>query len=270
VGLERSKKNWRARKNGQDVSVLSELARSLPIVLMEPNSHSLVSGPPDGRRRFLDWGVFHVEPLFLDTWRQFSRALKQRNAALRRGQAAVIESLDEMIAPLGEQLSLYRQQYFEDLSAMFQQQLDSDRTGLQNIGLSFRKGWKAESLAESLDNSRSRDLDQGVSHVGPHRADILLERDGRPLKALLSRGELKIVAACLLLSQAELLKLSGQKPVILLDDLASEFDERHFKEVLEKALSCASQVWVTGVLASGLDGNAAVFHVEHGKVRKVV
>jgi len=270
LGLERSKKHWRARKDGQDVSLLSELSRSLPIVLMEPNSHSLVSGPPDGRRRFLDWGVFHVEPLFLDAWRQYSRGLKQRNAALRRGQGAVIESLDEIIAPLGERLSQYRQDYFDKLSAMFQRQLDSERTGLQNISLSFRQGWKAQGLAAALESSRNRDMDQGVSHVGPHRADILLERDGRPVKALLSRGELKIVAACLLLSQAELLKSSGQRPVILLDDLASEFDERHFREVLQKALSCASQLWVTGVQANSLEGSPAVFHVEHGKVRKVV
>jgi DNA replication and repair protein RecF len=270
LGLERSKKNWRARKDGQDVALLSELSRALPIVLMEPNSHTLVSGSPDGRRRFLDWGVFHVEPLFLDTWRQYSRGLKQRNAALRRGQAGVIDSLDDIIAPLGEQLSAYRQRYFEDLSEEFNRQLDSDRNGLQGIGLRFHKGWKMDSLAEALQAGRDRDVEQGLSLYGPHRADVLLEREGRPVKSILSRGEQKNVAACLLLSQAELLKQSARSPIILLDDLASEFDQRHFKEVLRKALSCASQVWVTGVLADGLEGSPAVFHVEHGKVLKVV
>jgi len=270
LGLERSKKNWRARKDGQDVVLLSELSRALPIVLMEPNSHALVSGSPEGRRRYLDWGVFHVEPLFLDAWRQYSRGLKQRNAALRWGQAAVIDSLDEIIAPLGEQLSAYRQRYFEDLTAEFSRQLDSDHAGLQDIGLRFHKGWKTDSLAEALQSGRERDLDQGLSQDGPHRADVLLERNGRPVKSTLSRGEQKNVAACLLLSQAELLKRSGQDPVILLDDLASEFDQRHFREVLQKALSCASQVWITGVQANGLEGNPAVFHVEHGNILKVV
>lgn len=270
LGLERSKKSWRARKDGQDVALLSELSRALPIVLMEPNSHTLVSGSPEDRRRFLDWGVFHVEPLFLDAWRHYSRGLKQRNAALRRGQATVVDSLDAIIVPLGEQLSAYRQRYFQALKQEFSQQLNSDRNGLQNIGLKFRKGWKAESLKEALQAGRERDLEQGLSQQGPHRADLLLERNGRSVKSVLSRGEQKKVAACLLLSQAQLLKNSGRNPVILLDDLASEFDQRHFKEVLKKALSCASQVWVTGVLADGLEGTPAVFHVEHGKVFKVV
>jgi DNA replication and repair protein RecF len=270
LGLERSKKQWRARKDGQDVALLSELSRALPIILMEPDSHALVSGPPEGRRRFLDWGVFHVEPLFLDTWRQYSRGLKQRNAALRSGQFQVIESLDEIIAPLGEQLSQYRQNYFEALSQEFFRQMQSERSGLQDITMGFHKGWKSDDLLESLKTHRTRDLEQGVSQYGPHRADLLLERKGRPVRTVLSRGEQKNVAACLLLSQAELLNQSGHRPVILLDDLASEFDQRHFREVLEKALSCADQVWVTGVHTDGLQGPQNVFHVEHGRVTKVV
>jgi len=282
LGLERSKKHWHARKDGQDVALLSELSRALPIVLMEPNSHTLVSGSPDGRRRFLDWGVFHVEPLFLDVWRQYSRVLKQRNAALRGRNGDVIDSLDEIIAPLGESLSAFRKVYFEKLAEEFTQQMASDRPELRDISLRFQPGWKAESLAAVLSAGRDRDLEQGISQYGPHRADIVLERGGRPVKAILSRGEQKNVAACLLLSQAVLLKACGQDPIILLDDLASEFDQRHFEEVLRKALACASQVWVTGIQAdieagisagAGLGsppGNAAVFHVEHGRVSKVV
>ncbi len=267
LGLERSKKHWRARKDGQDVALLSELSRSLPVVLMEPNSHSLVSGSPDGRRRFLDWGVFHVEPLFLDTWRQYSRGMKQRNAALRGGQTGIIDSLDEIIAPLGEQLSAYREAYFEKLSQEFSRQLNSDRNSLADIMLRFHPGWKSGSLKEALAAHRERDLEQGVSQTGPHRADLLLEREGRPIRSTLSRGEQKNVAACLLLSQAQILKACGREPLILLDDLASEFDQHHCRQVLQKALDCASQVWVTGVQVNAPVSEATVFHVEHGRVK---
>jgi len=270
VGLERSKKHWRARKDGHDVALLSELSRSLPVVMMEPNSHSLVSGAPEGRRRFLDWGVFHVEPLFLDTWRQYSRGLKQRNAALRRSQASVIDSLDDIIAPLGEQLSVYRQSYVEKLVQEFSRQLDTERSGLQDITLRFQPGWKAESLKAALEAGRERDLEQGISQNGPHRADLILERKGRPIRSTLSRGEQKNVAACLLLSQAQLMKACGQDPLVLLDDLASEFDQRHSEEVLQKALICASQVWVTGIHPCVFEGPSTAFHVEHGEVSKMI
>lgn len=270
LGLERSKKTWRARKDGQDLPLLSELSRSLPLVLMEPNSHNLVSGSPELRRRFLDWGVFHVEPLFLDTWRQYSRSLKQRNAALRRGQAGVIDSIDEIIVPLGERLTVYRQAYVDKLVQEFSKQMNSSREGLQGITMCFQPGWRSGSLQAAFDSGRERDLEQGISQHGPHRAELLLERDGRPIRSTLSRGEQKNLAACLLLSQAQIMKDSAQDPLILLDDLASEFDERHCAEVLQKALACASQVWVTGIAEGGLKADSTRFHVERGEVFKVL
>ena len=75
LGLERSGKHWRARKNLTDLTKISQLTRSLPVTLMEPNSHQLVSGPPEFRRKFLDWGVFHVEHGFIEVWSRYSRAL---------------------------------------------------------------------------------------------------------------------------------------------------------------------------------------------------
>jgi len=116
IGLERSGKHWRARKNGQDLPQISQLTRSLPLVLMEPNSHLLVSGAPEVRRRFLDWGVFHVEQEFLGVWRNYSKTLRQRNAALRQGRIDVIESIDEILFQLGSQLSQLREAYSKSIS----------------------------------------------------------------------------------------------------------------------------------------------------------
>ena len=64
VGMERRKDGWSARHNGEDVSQLSDLTGLLPYVLLEPGSHTLISGPPEGRRKYLDWGVFHVKHSF--------------------------------------------------------------------------------------------------------------------------------------------------------------------------------------------------------------
>ena len=73
LGMERDDSGWSARHNGEDVNQLSELTALLPHVLLEPNSHTLISGPPDGRRKYLDWGVFHVEHNFLTLWRRYNR-----------------------------------------------------------------------------------------------------------------------------------------------------------------------------------------------------
>jgi len=266
LGLERRGAQWKARLNGQDVAVLSALTRQLPMVLMEPNSHLLISGPPDSRRRFLDWGVFHVEPAFLEVWRRYSRVLKQRNAALRERQHRVLESLDELMATLGEQLNRFRVSYFDRLTEVFR----SQTTEFEDVLLEYHPGWKGSALSEVLQQSRKRDLEKGVTSHGPHRADILLTRDQKSVRTLLSRGEQKSFAAALLLTQARLLAAGGDAPLVLLDDLASEFDRQHVDSVLCEALACAGQVWVTGTSSSVPSQDHKAFHVEHGAVREMV
>ena len=75
------------RVDGENSGGAAALAAALPLQVIDPDVHNLVSGGPDERRRFLDWLAFHVEPEYLALWRQFRRALKQRNAALKAGGA---------------------------------------------------------------------------------------------------------------------------------------------------------------------------------------
>lgn len=271
LGLERSGKRWRGRKDGEDLSQISQLTRSLPLTLMEPDSHLLVSGHPDVRRRYVDWGMFHVEHEFLGVWRRYSKALKQRNAALRQRQAAVLDSLDAVLAANGQQLSELRREHCSQLARDLQSLLaDLGGEGLDPITVSFHSGWSGDSFGQALQRNRERDLERGQTHTGPHRADLTLNCGNAPARAVLSRGEQKILAAALLLAQAELLAQLGEKPVLLLDDLASEFDTRHYEQVLERALATGAQVWVTGTHEQAPDAGRAVFHVEQGRARKVV
>jgi DNA replication and repair protein RecF len=237
---------------------------------MEPNSHLLISGAPDGRRRLLDWGVFHVEPAFLDTWRRYSRTLKQRNAALRDRNIRVLDSLDTLLARLGEQLNAFRVAYFEQLIFAFNGQMNAGTEELKGVTLEYHLGWKGDSLLEALSRSRKRDLEQGATSQGPHRADIVLTKEQRPIRTLLSRGEQKSFAANLLLTQARLLSSRGEAPLVLLDDLASEFDRQHVESVLESALDCGGQVWVTGTAAPTSTRRHTAFHVEHGAVQEMI
>ena len=87
LGLARSAGVLEARINGTPVAV-ADLLRHVAVACFEPGSHELISGAAEIRRRFLDWGVFHVEPDFLRVWRAFQRSLRQRNALLRAGGAA--------------------------------------------------------------------------------------------------------------------------------------------------------------------------------------
>ncbi|MGH8074570.1 MAG: DNA replication/repair protein RecF, partial [Lysobacter sp.] len=95
AGLRHAGRDWEGRLDGSRVAQLGELCAALAVVTFEPGSHALVSGPGEVRRRYLDWGLFHVEPGFLPVWRRYSRALKQRNALLKaRASEAQLDAWD--------------------------------------------------------------------------------------------------------------------------------------------------------------------------------
>jgi len=270
LGMKRGADYWSARHNGENVQQLSELSRLLPYVLLEPNSHTLVSGPPDTRRRYLDWGVFHVEPGFLTLWRRYNRVLKQRNAALKQSNSLVVGSLDPQFISLGEQLHQAREQQTRKLDQILQEKLKSYSQILEGVQLKYRKGWTGESLAEATRHSLSRDMEKGLTIPGPHKADLYLAIDGTPAKERLSRGEKKTLTAALIMSQAQLICESGEKPVLLLDDLSSELDEEHVEKVLNAGLELGAQIWVTGTQLSPVmercETGYSLFHVEHGAI----
>ncbi len=270
LGLERSGKNWRARKDGSDLTQLSQLTRALPLVWMEPNSHLLVSGPPETRRRFLDWGMFHVEQGFLDAWRRFSKILKQRNAALRFRQEGVLDSVDEVFAEQGARLGSMRKSHACEISRRVRDLLGSLHADLEEIALEYKDGWPGGDLLAALGAGRDRDLARGVSGTGPHRADMDITHGGSRARGVLSRGEQKILSAALLFAQAEVLSGLGEKPIILLDDLASEFDQERYESALSVALNFGGQVWVTGTRMTATEAEHKVFHVEHGEVAEMV
>jgi DNA replication and repair protein RecF len=270
LGLERSGRHWRARKDGKDLAQISQLTRSLPLVLMEPNSHLVVSGPPDVRRKYLDWGMFHVEHEFLDTYRRFAKILKQRNAALRMQQKQVLESIDEVFCGLAQQLDKMRKTHCLAVSEQVKALLQELSPGLSGFDLKYSQGWTGLTIRDALVEQREADLLRGTTSVGPQRGDLSLSFNETPARNLLSRGEQKVLSAALLLSQATILAGKGETPVILLDDLASEFDDDHFENVLKIAFESGGQVWLTGIKALKRSSDSKVFHVEHGLVQEMV
>src|SRR3984885_7422245 len=112
IGVRGSVSGIRARLAGENASSLAELALVLPIQIIDPEIHGLIEDGPSRRRRFLDWGVFHVDQSFVTHWQRYRQALKQRNAALKSGQPlAVVTSWDGDLVRYGELLTSARSAY---------------------------------------------------------------------------------------------------------------------------------------------------------------
>jgi len=251
-----------------------ELIRGYPVQILEPGLHKLLQDGPSYRRSFLDWGVFHVEQSFHDTWRRYSRALRQRNLALRaRAPAAEVDPWSRELASAGEQLQTLRRRVLErtlpGFGVLVQRLLDTDAWSLE-----LSPGWpEGASLLASLRERLERDRQAGLTQDGPHRAELRLRLHSRQARSLISRGQQKQLIAALLISQCELIASeTGSPPILLVDDFASELGEDYQQRLWSVLGEYAGQVFVTGfeVPASlSRPDESALFHVEQGRVRRV-
>jgi DNA replication and repair protein RecF len=263
---------WDARLNGEDAS-LGQLIRECAVVCFEPGSHALIAGAAEERRRYLDWGVFHVEQEFLPVWRRYQRALKQRNSLLR-SDAPFDDGLfgpwEQELARTGSLIDGWRRFYLEALLPSLRSEASRLIPELGQVDLRYKPGWpEGEELAETLASQRGRDLGRGHTTAGVHRADWSLSFEHAPQREHLSRGQEKLVALACLLAQARVdAAHRGEWPIICLDDLASELDLAHQAAVLEGLLEVPAQVLVTGTeIPRPLETSSGkVFHVEQGRL----
>ncbi len=270
VGLRHTGQTWEGRLDGATATALGELCAALAVVTFEPGSHALVSGGGEPRRRWLDWGLFHVEQEFLPLWRRYSRALKQRNALLKgRPKADQLEAWEHELAEAGEPLTSRRQAYLDRLQPQLAAVARDLVPSLGEASLEFQPGWRRQelSLADALLLARERDLTAGYTSVGPHRADWRIGYAARPGRESLSRGQAKLTALACLLAQAEDYAAErGEWPVVALDDLASELDRAHQQQLLERLRASGAQVFITGTEKPADIGPVELFHVEHGRI----
>ena len=256
-----------ARVDGNSAKSLTELTQVFPVQIIDPGVHKLLEEGGHRRRRWMDWGVFHVEPQFGDWWVRYTRALKQRNAALRT-QPSQATAWDPELVRLGELIAEARRQFVEGLLPFWRKSVVA-LSGLEPE-LHYFKGWAQDStLSEALSVSKSRDEVKRLTHPGPHRADILIRMGGKPAREVLSRGQQKLVAVAMTLAQLELLQSTRQtQSTLLLDDPAAELDGEHLKRFIDQVARLRSQLVLTSLHPDFhlFGAPNRVFHVEHGKV----
>jgi DNA replication and repair protein RecF len=260
-----------ARISGANAKSLTELTQVFPVQVIDPGIHKLVEEGAHRRRRWMDWAVFHVERQFGDGWLRYTRALKQRNAALRThpAQASV---WDSELARLGELIAAARARFVEALLPYWKESILA-LSGLEPE-LHYFKGWAQDtSLADALVASRTRDEARRNTHPGPHRADMIVRMNGRPAKEVLSRGQQKLIGVAMILAQLNLVQHTTQTTsTLLLDDPAAELDGDHLRRFIEQVLRLRSQLILTSLHPEfQLFGKPdRVFHVEQGRVQPVV
>ena len=246
VGVEGSRAGIRARIDGENPQSLAELALQLPVQIIDPEVHHLIEEGPARRRRFLDWGTFHVEQSFVSHWRRYQQALKQRNSALKSRQPrSVVSVWDSDLIRSGELLSDARTRYVAALSPAARA-IGQNLLGME-LALNYRAGWPKDlTMPEALGQSWNHDVEAGATQIGPHRAELAIRLDGGAVKDRVSRGQQKLLAAALLIAQIKLFPdSSAVQPSLLLDDPAAELDDERLAGLISEVSAQAVQLIVT-------------------------
>ena len=278
LGVQRYRERSPSREirvNGALVRKGSELARLLPTLYLGPESVDLLLGAPAKRRRFLNWGVFHVKHDFGATWAAATRTLMQRNRLLRDGTTGKdLEVWTRELASWAAAVDSARQAYIDEYLPVFLR-VAGELTDQTELSLHYDRGWdEGADLAQDYARDLQGDLKRGHTQKGFQRADLRVDLAGQPADKVCSRGELKALVWALVLAQGALAQESGSEEMLyLVDDLASEFDARNRERMCGYLAGTEGQVMLTGVDVEPLaqaTGEAVqrMFHVKHGEIQE--
>lgn len=269
IGLIKRRKGMEISINGSRQRKVSTLADHFPLNLITPKTYELIEASPEIRRRFLDWAVFHVEPSYKNIVSSYLKLVKERNHLLKNDHS-LLSHWEASIEKQADSITKYRKGYLTKLTPYFNEVVERYQKMPQLLIL-YHQGWSdaSQSLSSVLESKREIDISRGFTSAGPHRADLKILVDGKMAKYRLSRGEQKIATVALILAQIKLLKQQANKqPLLLIDDLAAELDEKNRETTLSLVRDIDIQVLLTSTSKKiiPLSGDEKVFHVEQGVV----
>ncbi len=285
---------------------ITDLAGHLNVVLFLPEDLALVNGAPSGRRRYLDNLLSQVYPTYVEVYDAYRKAVSRRNALLRHlrargGDALQLMPLEERIVRTGVTVSLYRRRVIWELTDHMDR-LHQEMTGGQaRLRLSYKPNFEAVSATkqsdeflgpaapadiatidvealyddyrEKLAQKRQREIERGMTLIGPHRDEIRFISADRDMGVFGSRGEQRTAVLALHLAELRWLEeTTGESPVLLLDEVLAELDRTRRGFLLELLSGVEQTILATTdaeMFPESFRRRTVTFRVEGGLINQV-
>lgn len=259
--------------NGLTISRLSELIGHLNVVLFYPEELGLVKEGPYIRRRFMDVALSQLRPGYYHTLGRYQRVVEQRNKLIKKIRMSGSDSLsdtlfvwNEKLADYGMELCSYREEFMERLNVLARK-AHFEASGEQLTVLYKPRFDSREAFLEKLEISFEREIEQGFTLYGPHREDFDILINDKEAKVFGSQGQQRSAVLSLKLAQADLLfEEYGEYPVLLLDDIMSELDQKRRAYLAGRIPD--KQVFITCTELDTLLSQGSVFTVSGGRAEK--
>ncbi len=270
-----------------------DVVGQLNVVMFSSPDIELVGGAPSLRRRYLDTALCQVDPRYLRALQAYNRTLLQRNHLLRlikegRAKPNQLAFWDEELVKTGSYIIAQRQQAvaaLAELAAVTHHQLTGGQESLQVIYVGSvgketagvpseetRTRAVAEAFLDELGKNLSREIERGMTLIGPHRDDLRLLANGVDMGVFASRGQQRTITLSLKLAEASLMQAeTGDQPILLLDDVLSELDAERCHHLLEFTTKFQQVVITTAMEAEKLGpellAQATHFKMQQGHIQ---
>ncbi len=235
MSLEREG-NIKASINGKRISGMSEIIGVIPTVIFTPGDVMLASGPPGGRRTYLDYTAAQVSPAFLSDLKSYRKILKQRNVLLKGyadtgRMSGEIDAWDEQLVEKGAKIVSGRKDMLGETSLVAADMLEEILPGSEPLRMVYECSFDpegngtADAFRKALHAVRPGERRRGHTMAGPHYDDVAIYLGKTGLRRYGSQGRKRLVAIVMKLAQAAaIMKRRAERPVVLLDDIFSELD----------------------------------------------
>ncbi len=267
----------RARINQNPVRSQKELFGLIQCIYFSPEDMDLVRGDPAERRRFIDQIITLRSPRLAGVISDYERAVRQRNTLLKtRANNAALEPWDQQVANFGGEIIAARtallaeyEPFFTKIYAGISAEKPAHikyKSSVENPSTSPNENQRT--IMQRMSEIRGQELDRGLTLIGPHRDDLLLQLGEHLVKGYASHGESWSIALSLKLAAYNLLVSEGEQPILILDDVFSELDEERRKQLVDLANS-AEQTFITVAVEGDLPKNltGSTYYVKNGSVK---
>lgn len=289
IELTVSKKGKKGKINHLEQTKLSNYIGQMNVVMFAPEDLNVVKGSPQIRRRFIDMEIGQISPVYLHDLLTFQKILKQRNHLLKNNQGrsslndVMFDVYTEQYIHAAVQIIRKRFQFMELLQEWAEPIHAGISRGLETLVIKYRPvtgmdaSWTAEEMANYLEKKlaevKQRELERGVTLIGPHRDDLQFLVNGYDVQTYGSQGQQRTTALSLKLAEIELIKQETKEaPILLLDDVLSELDDYRQSHLLN-TIQGEVQTFVTTTSVDGIHHetmeHARMFHVKQGAIDQV-
>ncbi|SDW55543.1 DNA replication and repair protein RecF [Lachnospiraceae bacterium KHCPX20] len=231
----------------------SELFGILNIIFFSPEDLNIIKNGPDRRRRFIDSELCQIDKIYLYNLTNYKNALQQRNKLLKDiyfnpSLKELLPDWDDKLVEFGKKIIERRREFLQEIAPTVTELHRQISGGKEIAKLSYEPNIEDMFFADELVNCRERDLKQQQTNVGPHRDDIRFEIDGIDIRKFGSQGQQRTCALSLKLSEISVIEsATGERPVLLLDDVMSELDSNRQNYLLGSLKDTQTIITCTGL-----------------------